>query len=178
MIKGLIQPVPPDEAAASIANSEVGYVTVYLGRLQSGATGVSASLPGLFQQGNTSVTPIGSAFESLYATNSDKYKVYAKKTFKMGQQFSTSVAAGNDIRENNDFNLTAKFTFDVTKYVFKNRHIMYDDTTIEPQNFDMSTLCCWAVWQPAIGAIFLAGGQLERSFYTIQFLSYGLYEDA
>jgi hypothetical protein len=49
--------------------------------------------------------------------------------------------------------LTAKFSFDVTKYVFKNRHIMYDDAGGTPQNFDLASLCCWCIFQPAIGAL-------------------------
>lgn len=179
VIKGLIQPLPYTEASTVIGNSQIGYVTVYLGRLQSGGGAVAEGLDGLFQQGNTSITPTGLSLESLYAINTDRYKVYAKKTFKMGQQFSTTPnVPGNVHGENNDFSLTAKFTFDVTKYVFKNRHIMYDDTNTVPQNFDMSTLCCWATFQPATGNISLAGGSLERSFYTIQMVSYGHYEDA
>ena len=79
---------------------------------------------------------------------------------------------------NNDYSLTGKFTFDVTKYVFKNRHIMYDDTSTQPQNFDMSTLCCWAVFQPSVGAITGTTGVTQDSFYTMQYCSYGMYEDA
>lgn len=178
LIKGLIQPKNLFSAGTTLANTEIGYVTVYLGRLQAGDGLIAGTLPGLFQQGNTSITPVGAAFESLYATNTDKYKVYAKKTFKMGQAQNELSQSPFNNRANNDFSLTAKFTFDVTKYVFKNRHIMYDDTNVEPQNFDMSTLCVWAVFQPAVGVISGNPPAVEDTFYGIQFCSYGNYEDA
>jgi len=60
-----------------------------------------------------------------------------------------------------------------------NRHIMYDDNNADPQNFDMSTMSVWAVFQPAIGALGIAAPLVTRnSFYTIQYCSYGHYEDA
>ena len=174
LIKGLIQPTGIDDSQ-TIAGSRIGYVTVYLGRLQSGDQLVGETLPGLFQQGNTSITPVGQSFESLYATNTDKYKVYAKKTFKMGNDIPPP---GSLALSNNDFSLTAKFTFDVTKYVFKNRHVMYDDENPTPQNFDMSSLCVWAVFQPAVGVMGLDLTQVNYSYYSIQPASYGNYEDA
>ena len=83
--------------------------------------------------------------------------------------------------------MTAKFSFDVTKYVFKNRHIMYDDAGGTPQNFDLASLCCWCIFQPAFGALspVFAGVppavtyvSPHVSYYTVQYLSYGMYEDA
>jgi len=178
LIKGLIQPVDNADPAFTIAESYVGYVTVYLGRLnttQPGGNVVPGDLHNLLQEGNQALAPTGSAWEMMYATNTDRYKVYAKKTFKVGQSFS--VAANPGKWENNDFNLTSKFTFDVTKYVFKNRHIMYDDNAPEPQNFDMGSLCVWCTFQPAVG-IFTVNLGAQTSFYQVQFLSYGQYEDA
>lgn len=178
LIKGLIQP-DVDNASEDllIDNSAIGYVTVYLGRLQSSNGAIGAHLTGLYQNGNTSMTPAGQTYERLYQTNTDAYKVYAKKTFKMGRSFST----GHD-RDNNDFNLTAMFQFDVTKYVFKNRHISYDDTSPTPSNWDMCSLCVWAVFQPAVGGLapFVPGiiGHDLGSYYSIQACSYGMYEDA
>lgn len=180
LVKGMIQPNLSIDEDVVLSHSQVGYVTVYLGRLNGGnANGpnVPGDLAGLFQEGNTSVTPLGAAFESMYATNTDRYKVYAKKTFKVGQQFALTVPSVPGY-ENNDFNLTARFTFDVTKYVFKNRHIMYDDQNTNPMNFDMGSLCCWVTWQPAVGALNHMANMNQESFYTVQFVSYGMYEDA
>lgn len=179
LVKGMIQPNLNIDEDVVLAQSQVGYVTVYLGRLNGGnANGpnVPGDLAGLFQEGNTSYTPLGAAFESMYATNTDRYKVYAKKTFKVGQQFALTVPSVPGY-ENNDFNLTARFTFDVTKYVFKNRHIMYDDLVTNPMNFDMGSLCVWCTWQPAVGSLTHMATNQE-SFYTVQFVSYGMYEDA
>lgn len=178
IIKGQIMPDCTGMAfneSGYLRSSFQGYVTLYFGRRRDGQS-VQPDLAGLFDSGNSAVKPIGSSVEMMLPLNNQLYKVYWRKTFKLG----TSIGSFTSTQQNanNDFGMVRTFGFDVCKYIMKNRILQFDDTDDRTTDRDMKELAMWAVWRPAIGSLFNPNVYITNSFYSINLTSYGEYEDA
>ena len=183
ILKGQIMPHESgqtyDEESAYLSKSYQGYLTIYFGRRTDGGS-VDGPITQFLQSGNTAINPLGSTTEMMLSVNKDLYKVYWRKTFKMGQAWGSNVSSNiQNQTANNDFALTRTFGFDVCKYILKNRILKFNDTTTSSTDRDLSRLAIWAVWRPAIGSLANPNPLLScRSFYDINLTSYGEYEDA
>lgn len=133
---------------------------------------ITATLPGLYQDGGSVATPDGSVMQRLMPINKDSYKVYWSKTFKLGQS-AAGTATGTS---NNDFKLCPSFGFDVTKYVCKNKIVKYEDGATTPTDSLISSLTLVAVMTSQIGDITF--GATQESAFSIAINSYIEYEDA
>lgn len=202
VIKGLIQPndtfsfAPPlasQPSAPSIGiapNTLAGYVTIYFGKYQVNLAPIQTTpITNFYQLGATDITPQGLQVETLYNVNRDLYKVYFKKRFKMGVgagfsggQSTLAYDPEPTVPGANGFGLTRSFGFDVTKYILKNKTILFDELVQSPQNPDIQNLTLWATFHPAAGdfGYVPASGQgtTNNSFYNISAMSYAEYEDA
>ena len=180
IIKGLIQPGVEtiEDPTVAITNSSIGYVEIFFGRLLNNSSAIVTTLDDLYQNGATAITPDGLAGTILWPINKDKYKIYWRKRFKMGQAFSTNFPNAPNTT-NNDFSLTRTFGFDVTKYILKNKHIKYEDANTSPNDDYVSNLTLFAVFYPAVGDLNVPlEADQTPSFYSINCQSYAEYEDA
>lgn len=106
-------------------------VILYYERAQPNTYNVA--LPGLFQNGSSSSDPssTGLAYDTMKPFNNDRYKVFRRKTFKLGYaSVSTGANADYANNSNNDFKECCKVSMDVTKYLIKKQR--YDDATANP----------------------------------------------
>lgn len=131
---------------------------------------VTTTLDGFYQDGNITYSPQGQAMERLFPINTDVYKVYWHRKFKLGFADGTS---GN---ANNDFKLTPSFGLDICKYVCKNKVIKYDDAATDPTDQLLNSLTLVAIWTNASSNITLSGAQ--QCVFSIVANSYCEYEDA
>jgi len=177
VIKGLIQPNVEifNENPAVLANTNVGYVDIFFGRLNNNLTAIDNQLIQLYQDGNTAQTPYGLASTIMYPINKDRYKIYWRKRFKMGALFPDPAAPN---QTNNDFSLTRTFGFDVTKYILKNKHLKYQDAEVTPNDDMVENLTVFAVFYPAVGNISINQTTGLGSYYTVNYQTYAEYEDA
>lgn len=179
IIKGQIQPHEGGQSyseASYLKGSYQGYATIYFGR-RVDTGNVDAPLTKFLESGNSAVNPLGSSTEMMLPVNKDLYKVYYRKTFKLGAAWGGS--AGTEQSPNNDFNLVRTFGFDVCKLILKNRILKFNDTDVATSDRDLSRLALWAVWRPAIGSLANPNPLvLCNHFYDINITSYGEYEDA
>ena len=78
------------------------------------------------------------------------------------------------------FALSKTFSFDVTKYVMKNRRIRYSGTAAAAQDIDLHSLSLVVLFHPAIGSLPLNAppGSTEVTYYAVDAISYGEYETA
>lgn len=85
-----------------------------------------------FQDGSTSQTFDANLLDLIKVVNSDLFMVHTTRTFKLGQSeyFGSGTNPNNQYWSNNDFNMNAKFSFDLTKYHVKN--IKYNDGSNQP----------------------------------------------
>jgi len=179
VIKGLIQPNIDGLAAPLTAteNSYIGYVDVFFGRLLNNNTAIDGQLIDLYQAGNGAITPNATAGTILYPINKDKYKIYWRKRFKMGNSFSVGFPAAPQTT-NNDFSLARTFGFDVTKYILKNKHIKYEDGDTTPNDDMIENLTVFATFYPVVGNVPVNDLGRAESFYALNVQSYAEYEDA
>lgn len=183
IIKGIIEPVTVD--AEQMLGGMTGYVDIYFGRYKSNLAPVDIALPKLYQNGGTTKSPTCSSTDQLECLNTDNYKVYYYRRFKMGAQFQelTSTVPGLVAPANNDFKLSQTFGFDVCKYVMKNKHLKYDDTSVAspsppPNDPDVQNLTLWATFSPWTKQALPQGTGSFKTLYHIHALSYAEYEDA
>lgn len=180
IIKGQIQPNFPGIAFTEnlyVARSYQGYLTIFFGR-RNDTGAVDGSLFQLLDNGSSSIAPAGTSTEMMLPINKEVYKVYWKKTFKMGASYGPNASLQQS--PNNDFALTRTFGFDVCKHIFKNRVLKYNDGDQFTTDRDLQRVAVWAIWRPAIGSIANPniGVGTTNSFYDINLTSYGEYEDA
>jgi len=191
IIKGIVQPNPlyvgvaPSAQlnTAPIGNTTTGYIDIYFGRPLNNLAPPPVQLTNFYQNGNVDITPISQNIEILYRVNKDLYKVYWHKRFKMGIGNAGTTTTNLNFPQSNDFQMTRSFGFDITKYILKNKQLKYDEVVTFPQQGDLNNLSIWAIWHPAVGNPTLpsplAAGSLEqKSFYQINLVSYGEFEDA
>jgi hypothetical protein len=180
IIKGQIAPNFPGIAFLEnlfLNRSYQGYLTLFFGRRKDiGA--IDGSLFQLLDSGSGSTAPSGTSAEMMYPVNTDVYKIYWRKTFKMGASYGPNASVQQS--PNNEFSLTRTFGLDVTKYIMKNKILTYNDTDQTSADRDLQRLAVWAIWRPAIGSLSNPnqGVALTNSFYEINLTSYGEYEDA
>lgn len=180
IIKGQITPNFPGFNFSEnlyVGRSYQGYLTLFFGR-RTDVGAVDGSLFQLLDNGSGSQAPAGSSTEMMLPINKEVYKVYWKKTFKMGASYASNSSLNQS--PNNDFNLTRTFGFDVCKHILKNRILQFNDTDQSPSDRDLQRVAVWAIWRPAIGSISnpSIGVAAVNSFYDINLTSYGEYEDA
>jgi len=193
-IKGFIYPnfsATNSMSGSAMADSFQGKITVYLGKLTNGNQ-LPQSLSLLFQNGNTDVDPLGKVKEQLYPINTDKYKIYWKRTFNVGCSTPNynqyTAISGPDpgdpvaglpvnVYSNNDLKLHSQFTIDVLKYIGKNATIKFNDgdqTAYIPST--MKGLTLFATFAPFVND--LAASATPNSFYKIWSNTFYEYEDA
>jgi len=179
IIKGLIQPnsliweTPLD----ALPNSACGYVDVFFGRLLNNNTAIDGQLVDLYQAGNGAITPNSTAATILYPINKDKYKIYYRKRFKMGQALNSNFPNPTNTT-NNDFSLARTFGFDVLKYILKNKHVKYEDGDTTPNDDMIENLTVFATFYPVVGNCPVNDIDRNQSYYSLNVQSYAEYEDA
>ena len=192
ILKGIVQPNPSfvgvapsnSSATAPIGNTTTGYIDIYFGRPLNNLAPPPVQLTNFYQNGNVDITPISQNIENLYRVNKDLYKIYWHKRFKMGTGNAGTTTTNLNFPQSNDFQMTRSFGFDITKYILKNKQLKYDEVSSFPQQGDLNNLSLWAIWHPAVGNPTLpqaptTPGTLEQqSFYQINLVSYGEFEDA
>ena len=173
-IKGTIQPTLNN---LIMTQSLVGYVDVYLARFRASQLGIPASVGGWYLDGNVVRDPVGALNEMLLPLNHNEYKVYAHRRMKVGQ---SAVPGSSSYPSNNDFALAKSFSFDVTKYVMKNRRLRFSGTAANASDVDLSSLSLVILFHPAIGNLPLNSppGGAEVTYYECEAVSYGEYETA
>lgn len=186
IIKGCIHPNqdvnPTDATAQYLRYSFQGYATLYLLRRTNTDT-VQPWIQKLFQDGASYADPTGSYVDHLMKINTDSYKVYWSRRFKLGPSATYEGTGGtNRMLNNNEFKLTADFGLDICKYIGKNKIIKYEDgATIAQYPPEMKGLVLCCVWSPPFGNMAAAGtaGQTNStSFYNLTTAMYYEYEDA
>lgn len=179
IIKGQIQPdtagIQFNDSTGYIKQSYQGYITVYFGRLTN-AGAVDPALPHFLDSGNGALAPLGTSTEMMLPVNKDLYKIYWRKTFKVGASYGPNASTTQS--PNNDFALTRTFGFDVCKHILKNYILKFNDGDQRSSDAMLSRLAFWAVWRPAIGSMSNPVVGAHNHFYNINLTSYGEYEDA
>jgi len=175
-----------------IANSYAGKVTVFLGKVVDGTQSLQ-TLPNLWQNGPTSITPVGGIYEQLYTVNKDVYKIYWKQSFNMGMsnvpinQYGVSSGANAtngylsvNTLPNNDLKIQRQFYIDVTKYIGKNATIKFNDNSAQAYiPSSLEGLALFAVFSPFNGSLIKPTAEAaNNSFFKIHTTSFYEYEDA
>jgi len=177
LIKGVIAPTNSTfqiTEGNNLAHSYQGYVTIFFGR-RTDSNDVTSDLGSLFQAGNSSRGPMGRREDLMTPVNKDLYKVYYKRTFKLGA--ASGQTSSINIMPNNDFDMCHTFGFDVTKHIMKNATIKFNDTSVYANHQVLRDLAFWAIWTPAIGQ--LANSNVNpASYYRLALQTYFEYEDA
>jgi len=159
-----------------------GYFTIALVKMRDGST-VPSGLTSFLQNGNSSITPSGKVYDLLYSPNTDVYKVYWKKTYKLGPSAPAYQNPHNGdsipayMHFNNDFKLTASGSIRVDDYIGKNAKITFNDNTVNavlPST--MSGLAIIGYWTPSITDVLYDNGR--TSFYKVHLTAVFEYEDA
>ena len=92
------------------------------------------ALPNFFQNGSSSTAPntLGLPQDILRSINKDRYKVFRRHTFKLGNSnfAGTGTSAIRQQYANNDYQLTHMLSMDYTKYLVKK--VKYDDSVASP----------------------------------------------
>ena len=73
--------------AYTLAQSEVGYVDLYLVKNREANGPVDTNLVNFYRNGRDMITPNGSRSEELYLVNQNQYQVYMHRRLKMGAAF-------------------------------------------------------------------------------------------
>jgi len=186
VIKGTLHPNqdvnPTDSTAQYLRYSFQGYATLYLLRRKNTDT-VQNTIQKLFQDGASYADPTGSYIDHMMKINTDSYKVYWSRRFKLGPSAAYEGTGGtNRMLNNNEFKLTADFGLDICKYIGMNKIIKYEDGASiaqYPPEMKGLVLCC--VWSPPFGQMAAAGSPgttASTSFYNLTTSMYYEYEDA
>jgi len=159
-----------------------GYFTMALIKMRDGSTPPSG-LTSFLQNGNSAITPSGKVYDLLYSPNTDLYKVYWKKTYKLGPSAPAYQNPHNGdsipayMHFNNDFKLTASDTIRVDDYIGKNGKITFNDNTVNAVLPScMSGLALIGYWTPSITDVLYDNGR--TSFYKVHLTAVFEYEDA
>jgi len=177
-IKGQICPLNPSIFSTSniLPQSLLGYVDVYLCRYLNSTAAITDDLTAWYMDGNVPVTPVGKQDELMLPLNRNQYKIYGHKRVKIGQ---ANVNGSSTYPWNNDFDLCKTFSFDVTKYVCKDRRVRFTANNQLSEDNMLRTLTLVAVYHPAVGDLGGAATQATYlSYYQIQASSFGEYETA
>lgn len=101
---------------------------------KSDPTAILASLPNLFQNGNSSQGPSGTQLDTIIPFNTDKYTIYYRRVFKAGYASDAGSGINNTYQryDNNDYKICNRFRVNCTKYV--NKILKFNDTSNVPNN--------------------------------------------
>lgn len=178
-IKGQVCPLNPGTYVNPLilTQSLLGYVDIYLCRYLNVSAPVNSDLKDWYMDGNVPVTPTGNQDELLLPLNKNFYKVYAHRRMKVGQ---AAVGTVGTYPANNDFDLCRTFSFDVTKYVCKDRRIRFNGLNQQSEDAILRTLTLVALFHPAVGDLGQGSGTgpSHYSYYSINATSFGEYETA
>lgn len=124
-----------------------------------------------FQNGNSSTGPTNNQHDMLREINTNKFQVYATKSFKIGS--AAAVIGTAPIASNNDFKCLREFRINVLKYQ-KPSHLIYDDAgTNVPVNTGLYICFAFAPYDGSTKTSF-SGGDMPQITYDIM----AQYEDA
>lgn len=91
--------------------------------LSSSITVVDSDFTGFYNLGNTDGDWTGDMLDMVKSVNTDGFRVYAKKTFKVG--YAAQQTPSSAQYPNNDSSFSVPFSFDYTKHLGK---LTYDDS--------------------------------------------------
>lgn len=96
-------------------------VMVIIFKVIGGGSNIISDLTGLFQGGNSTVSPTTSLIDTTLPFNTDKYRVFYKRIFKVGVSDAggTGTSAVYQSYTNNDYKRNCRFFIPITKYLDK-----------------------------------------------------------
>lgn len=153
VFKGTLVPLPADQFTnATIRPVQVKMWIFYD---KSNPTAVPSPLTDFFQNGNSSKGFQGDLVDMWSPVNTDKYRVVATKTFKLGfANYSNDGQTTNQYFANNDFKYNANFQFDLSKHYPQT--VKFNDGTATPTS---RGLFCMVNYASATGGTFPIGTQ-------------------
>nr|QGF19382.1 hypothetical protein [Antarctic circular DNA molecule] len=124
-----------------------------------------------FQDGSTSKGLSGDLVDMWSPYNTDRYRVVASKTYKLGYATNEGTGAqpGFQNGANNDFKLNYNFSFNLTKHYPQG--VLYNDTSAAPTSRGLFAMFLFA---PASGNI----ANAVTRFAGVQYMQDYVYEDA
>lgn len=163
IINGVIYPTVLNPPTYPLNDSAV-YVTMYIARRRDYAT-ISTTIPAFYRDGGSVMNPVGNVSEPLQLINDVDYKIYYKRTWKMGNSLA-----------NNDFKLNHRFKVDICKLVCKNKLIKYDDSSVMVSDQLFNSINIFFLAYSATGSLTPVAS--TASYFTVTQESYIEYEDA
>jgi len=171
-IKGIFTIIVDAATATNLLCGPAINVDLYIGNRKD-MVAVDSVLSSFYQLGSTTASPTGTVLDTLSTVNTDAYNVYYHRRFKLGPSTVTLVS-------NNDYKLSQRFSIDLCKKHFKNKHLKYNDGNNVVQNADVAGLAMWCTFSDATGLPF-NGYSIEFDRVSPYNLSYSLqaiYQDA
>lgn len=109
-------------------------VMVIIYKIIGGGSTITSTLSTLFQNGNTASGPTSSLIDTTLPINTDKYKIFYKKIFKIGSADNTGSgsATANQFYANNDYKRNQRFYIPLTK--FMDKVYKYDNSNLSANN--------------------------------------------
>lgn len=148
-------------------------VDMFLGRTRvcSGDQPISGDFVNLFQNGNSSIGPVGSLNDIIANPNTDYFTIKKRWSHKLGYNdyFGTGAVASNQYFSNNDFKMNIVKKLNITKYYPK--MLKFNDSTNQVQGPGLF------LWYQCVNA----GGGVNASTALPAHLTFWLdvrYEDA
>jgi len=193
IVKVLIHPTLDNDPYASVGFqfnrfTHQGKITLFIMKQKAGGIPLN-TLPGLLQNGNAETTPTGILTDQLCAINTDRYKIYYKRSFRVGSSATGEVIPNTGgigqgfsipfpLLANNDLKVSAQFNVDICKYIGKNAKITFDDNTVTPNlPATLTGISLCAIWSPIAGNM-AVNAQTPNSCYQVLFNNHIEFEDA
>jgi len=193
IVKVLVHPTLDNDPYASTGFqfnrfTHQGKVTLFIMKLKNGGFPFP-TLNGLLQNGNAETTPTGILTDQLCSINTDKYKIYYKRSFRVGSSQTGEVIPNTGgigqgystpypLLSNNDLKISAGFSVDLCKYIGKNAKITFDDNTVTPNlPASLTGIALCAIWSPIAGNMTVSSGT-PNSCYQVLFNNHIEFEDA
>jgi len=132
--KGTMVPTPYNATTNGIPVPQQVKIWIFYDRTDPNAEPQPAT--NFFQDGNSSRGFLNDLADLWAPINTDRYRILASKTFKIGyadysgQTTNAAATSGNQYFANNDFKLNANFSFNLTKHYPKN--VRFDDNNGVP----------------------------------------------
>lgn len=107
-------------------------VAVYIFYDRTDPTAIPQVTTNFFQAGSSTRGFSNDLADLMYPVNTDRYRILAKKTFKLGYSAYTGTGFNIDAQgfTNNDFKLNCNFRFDLTKHY--PQQVKFDDNNSTP----------------------------------------------